>query len=116
MEFKDMADVAYVDEAVLDRTYRWLLSKQDSDGTFTSAGGHGGGITSYGSTRIKATAFTAWALRHAGFDNTKSYERAMDALVENREDIDNNYVRALVLNAIGDKTKVKARDAAPAAG
>jgi len=107
MEFKDMSDVSYVDNSVLERTYNWLASKQEADGAFFSQGGIPEGITSYGSTRGKATAFVAWALRHAGYGDTDTYRRAIGAIEKNLGELTDDYVRALILNAIGDNANYK---------
>ena len=64
MEFNDMAKVYPVDEAVIERAADWLLGQQQSNGTWQ--------VRDYraGQGKLGATAYVAWALIEAGFEDT----------------------------------------------
>jgi hypothetical protein len=62
-EFHDMARVIPIDQAVIERTRRWLVSRQKQDGSF-DADDHGGLQTPRNA--IRTTAYIAAALDHAG--------------------------------------------------
>ena len=60
LEFSDMAKVHNVDQAVINWASQWLMSKQQSDGSWKPQRWHDI------SDDIKATAYIAWALTEAG--------------------------------------------------
>ena len=74
MEFNDMAKVYPVDEAVIERTAQWLLAQQGGDGTWADRG--------YSehwniSSQVPTTAYIAWALIEAGYEDTAEVGRAV---------------------------------------
>ena len=74
MEFSDMAKVYPVDEALIERTAQWLLAQQASDGTWTDQG--------YSEhwridSKVPTTAYIAWALIEAGYQDTPQMGQAI---------------------------------------
>src|SRR2546428_9215582 len=66
-EFNDMAKVYPVDRGVIDRTQKWLLSKQDADGTWSNIGAtHSETIAQMGDPKLLLTSYVAWALLDSG--------------------------------------------------
>ena len=79
MEFSDMAQVYPVDEALIERTAQWLLDQQQSDGTWSDSGqSEHWRISSAAPT----TAYIAWALIEAGFEDTQGVGRAIGYIRE----------------------------------
>lgn len=68
LEFTDMAEVAYVDPAILDRTRGWLLSQQEADGRWKAApeGIHEGATNNFTNSDLRATSYIAYALQASG--------------------------------------------------
>ncbi len=102
MEFNDMAAVYPVDEALIERTARWLLDRQGSDGTWVEeAYSEHWHIDS----QVPTTAYITWALIEAGYADTPEVGRAISYLRESApsasqgEDAD-AYSLALVANAL----------------
>jgi len=74
MEFSDMSKVYPVDEALIERTAQWLLAQQQSDGTWTDQG--------YSEhwhidSKVPTTAYIAWALIEAGYEDTPQVGQAI---------------------------------------
>jgi len=97
MEFHDMSRVYPVDEALLDRTARWLLRQQDAEGTWASRG--------YSEhwridDKVPTTAYIAWALIEAGYGETPEVERALSYVREFALQQEDAYSLALVANAL----------------
>ncbi len=97
MEFSDMAKVYPVDPALIDRTARWLLAQQQSDGTWLEQG--------YSehwqvASKLPTTAYIAWALIEAGYKDTPEVGRAMGYIREFARQEQDPYSLALVANAL----------------
>ncbi len=108
MEFSDMAKVYPVDEALIERTAQWLLNQQASDGTWTDQG--------YSEhwhidSKVPTTAYIAWALIEAGYEDTPQMGQAIAYIRESalspspsqgegRGEGDDAYSLALVANAL----------------
>jgi hypothetical protein len=97
MEFNDMAAVYPVDEALIDRTARWLLDHQGPDGTWVDQG--------YSEhwhidSRVPTTAYITWALIEAGQADTPEVTRATGYLREFALSQEDAYSLALVANAL----------------
>ncbi len=92
LEFVDMAKVHPVDSAVIDRAVRLLLSRQNSDGSWS------GEKRWSGSDPVATTAYVAWALRAAGRPNA----RAVAYLQSRWEKLEDPYALALIANAHPD--------------
>jgi len=97
MEFHDMAEVYPVDEALIERTAQWLLSQQTSDGAWADRG--------YSEhwqidSEVPTTAYIAWALIEAGYEDTPEVGAAIGYLREFALQQEDAYALALVANAL----------------
>jgi hypothetical protein len=99
MEFHDMAQVYPVDEDLIARTAQWLLDRQQPDGTWLDQG--------YSehwhiASEVPTTAYIAWALIQAGYEDTPEVGRAITYLREFalQGAQDDAYGLALVANAL----------------
>jgi hypothetical protein len=94
MEFNDMAQVYPVDEAVLERAAQWLLSQQQPDGTWQ--------VSDYraGQGTLGATAYVAWALVEAGYEDTPQVGKAISYVREFALQEDDPYNLALAANVL----------------
>jgi hypothetical protein len=79
MEFTDMAAVYPVDEALIERTARWLLERQQSDGTWLD---QGYSEHWHVDSKVPTTAYITWALIEAGYADTPEVARAISSLRE----------------------------------
>ena len=105
MEFQDMAKVHDVDPNLIDRTRKWLLGQQKSDGSWEPEGHsfHGGPSDSSNGRALdllSTTAYIAWSVfsEHAGEPKAQTSL----AYLQDRADAarDDPYVLALVANAL----------------
>ena len=95
VEFTDMAKVYEIDGRIIERTQKWILSKQEADGRwkpearmpYSWAGVAGDYIV---------TAYVAWALAESGYGETK----ALTWLKDNMDEAPNAYAKALAANAL----------------
>jgi len=97
MEFTDMAQVYPVDPALIERTAEWLLAQQAADGTWTDQG--------YSEhwqidTQVPTTAYIAWALIEAGYEDTPQVGQAISTVREFALQQEDAYGLALVANAL----------------
>ena len=97
MEFSDMAKVYPVDQEMIDRTARWLLNHQQSDGTWLEQG--------YSEhwridAALPTTAYITWALSEAGYEDTPQVNRAIAYIRENARSTEDAYSLALVASAL----------------
>jgi hypothetical protein len=101
MEFQDMSRVFPVDEAVIQRTQRWLIGRQQSDGTW-SPDGHslsdGLWRSGYAGQQM-VTAYIAWALAESGYRGS-ALDRALSSLSSNVASMDDAYTLALTVAAM----------------
>jgi uncharacterized protein YfaS (alpha-2-macroglobulin family) len=109
MEFEDMAKVHDVDPNLLSRTRAWLMSKRNSDGSWSpeSHALHEDPTRGRGDlARLSTTAYVAWAIYHPagmhGYPKPREISQpTLDYLLSFRpEKIDDAYVLALVCNAL----------------
>ncbi len=81
-EFADMAEVFPVDRKVIDRTQRWLVSQQRSDGSFDAddRGIREGAINAVADDKVRSTAFIALAIKRTDASGThrQAVERARE--------------------------------------
>jgi hypothetical protein len=91
LEFTDMGKVIPVDPALIRRTQRWLLSRQQRDGTWRGRCG-----SRIACTRAD-TAYITWALAESGYRG-EALDRALGYLEQQRSK--DPYVLALVLAAM----------------
>jgi uncharacterized protein YfaS (alpha-2-macroglobulin family) len=97
MEFNDMAEVYPVDPALIERTAEWLLNQQQPDGTWADQG--------YSEhwhidSKVPTTAYIAWALIEAGYEDTSQVGQAIAYIREFALQEEDAYSLALVANAL----------------
>ncbi len=102
MEFTDMARVHPVDEAMLTRAAQWLLSQQQSDGSWENDRGlvHESSWSNLGNERLPVTAYIVWALSEAGYGDESGAQKGLDYVREFWQEAEDPYVLALVANAL----------------
>jgi len=93
MEIHDMSRVYPVDEALIERTARWLLAQQGSDGAWQSGDRRASGA-------LATTAYVTWALVEAGYGGERGVERAIAYLEEHAPQAQDPYELALTANAL----------------
>lgn len=75
MEFADMAQVAWVDPALIERTANFLMAQQQADGSWPTEYSWG----YYGNyPALRGTAWVTWALADAGYTDTLAVQRGLD--------------------------------------
>jgi uncharacterized protein YfaS (alpha-2-macroglobulin family) len=101
-EFGDMSRVHNVDPALLKRAANWLLSQQESDGSWKNDRGlvHENTWQQLGNDRLPVTAYITWSLVDAGFGNEAGTQKGLDYLRENQAQAKDPYALALVANAL----------------
>jgi len=97
MEFSDMAQVYPVDQAMMERTARWLLAQQQPNGTWLEQG--------YSEhwrvdAELPTTAYITWALIEAGYQDTPEVERAIAYIREFARQENDAYGLALIASAL----------------
>jgi len=93
MEINDMSRVYPVDEALIERTARWLLSHQNGDGSWQSRDYRASGT-------LATTAYVTWALVEAGYGGQAGVQQAVSYISESARQEQDPYVLALVANAL----------------
>jgi uncharacterized protein YfaS (alpha-2-macroglobulin family) len=97
MEFSDMAKVYPVDEAVIERAAEWLLAQQEADGSWSEQGySEHWAIES----QVATTAYIAWALIEAGYEDTAGVGQAVAYVRERALQEEDAYGLALAANAL----------------
>jgi hypothetical protein len=94
MQLNDMAQVYPVDQAVIERAAKWLLERQEDDGTWQSRD-YRAGQGAFG-----ATSYLAWALVEAGYEDTIQVSRAIDYIRAQAMQEKDAYSLALAANAL----------------
>ncbi len=74
MEFADMAEVAWVDPALIERTANFLMAQQQSDGSWPSE--FAWGYSDYWNS-VRSTASVTWALADAGYSDTTAVQSGL---------------------------------------
>ena len=101
MEFSDMARVHYVDPDLIQRTAEWLIAQQAPDGHWPVQGlTIESGWENLTNGNMPATAYVAWALGQAGFEDTEAVQRGLTYVRERMSLEDDSYALALVANAL----------------
>ena len=100
MEFADMSRVFPVDEALIRRTQRWLIARQQGDGSWApDSRSLSDGLWRSGfNGKVMVTAYLAWALAESGYRGP-ALNRALDYLSRALERIDDAYSLSLALGA-----------------
>ncbi len=114
MEFSDMARVYPVDPALIDRIAQWLMAQQNGDGSWDPAyaGVHFASWQKLANARLPITAYVAWALVEAGYEETPQVERALQYLVVHAHEADDPYVLALMVNSLTASDRFRSQAAA----
>jgi hypothetical protein len=101
MEFKDMAEVHEVDPNVISRTQRWLLSKQQADGSWAPDASflHQESWGRIQNSNLPVTAYVAWALLDTGYKGAET-AKAVRYIKTHLDEANDPYVLALCANAL----------------
>jgi hypothetical protein len=101
MEFRDMARVHPVDEAMIARTRAWLVGKQNADGSFTPDASyyHQDVWGTMQQASVLATSYITWALLASGARDA-AVDKAVAFLKANRAQAADAYGKALLANAL----------------
>ncbi len=94
MEISDMAEVYPVDEAMIERTARWLVKQQAGDGSWSSEDYRVAG------QQLATTAYVTWALAESGVADEAAVAKGITYLKEHYPEVKDGYVLALVANAM----------------
>jgi uncharacterized protein YfaS (alpha-2-macroglobulin family) len=94
MEIYDMSQVYPIDEALIERTARWLLRQQNADGSWSTSDYRAGG------SDLSTTAYVVWALAGAGYHDAKEVRKGVSYIKEFRAQAETGYALALVANAL----------------
>jgi hypothetical protein len=94
LEFTDMAHVHPVDQAMVERTKKWLYSQQNSDGTWDATFG----LRHEQNADSPVTAYVVWALAETG-DDSPTLNKALNYLRSHPGKLSDNYQKALAANA-----------------
>jgi len=102
MEFTDMARVHPVDEDLVERAARWLLSEQEADGSWENDLGlvHEDSWRSLENKRLPVTAYIVWALTEAGYGDDPGTMAGLDYVRESWTQAQDAYTLALVANVL----------------
>ncbi|MDW8069413.1 MAG: MG2 domain-containing protein [Anaerolineae bacterium] len=111
MEFADMSRVYPVDPALTERIARWLLAQQKGDGSWDP--GYGGvhfeSWQKLANARLPITAYVAWALVEAGYEDDPGVGQALDYLLAHASEADDPYVLALMVNALSASERTRSQ-------
>jgi len=101
-EFADMSRVHNVDPDLVQRAAEWLLSQQDSDGSWENDRGlvHENTWSSLGNDRLPVTAYIVWSLADAGFAGDAATQKGLEYVREFQGQAEDPYVVAMVANAL----------------
>jgi hypothetical protein len=94
MEMHDMSKVYPVDPAVIDRAAKWLLNKQQPDGSWET------GDYRAGQGVLGSTAYVVWALVEAGYEDTPQVGKGVSYIREFALAEKDAYNLALAANAL----------------
>lgn len=102
MEFKDMAKVHDIDPALIKRTQDWLVSMQESDGSWKPDESylHAESWSRLQNSNILVTAYITWALLDTGYENRDVLEIAVKYIKEHYEEADDPYMLSVIANAL----------------
>jgi hypothetical protein len=98
LEFNDMNSVYPIDEKIIERTQRWLVSQQNPDGSFSFDSTHGGYPAGVNVT-VMSTAFITWALAESGYRD-QATDKALAYLRSHLDTMGDSYTLALTANAL----------------
>lgn len=97
MEFVDMAKVMEVDQAMIQRTRDWLMSRRDGKGGFKQ---NQKALDSFGRAPAStANAYIVWALLESG-ESPAKLSKEVTAVKQQAQDTDDTYIIALAANIL----------------
>ncbi|KPL16187.1 MAG: hypothetical protein AMJ92_13100, partial [candidate division Zixibacteria bacterium SM23_81] len=101
MEFDDMSEVYEVDPDIISRTQRWLVSKQEANGSWLPDENylHRESWGRIQASELLPTAYIAWSLLETGYRGD-ALERAVVYIRENLAKAEDPYMLALCANAL----------------
>jgi uncharacterized protein YfaS (alpha-2-macroglobulin family) len=101
-EFSAMSRVHTVDPALIERIANWLLSAQNSDGSWSNDRGlyHETAWKSLENDRLPITAYIVWGLADAGFNKDARTMKSIEYISEHLSQAEDPYVLALIANAL----------------
>jgi len=94
MEFVDMQRVYDVDQALIDRTAKWLLSRKDGKGSWTK---NQHALHSWAVAEV-TDAYIVWAMTEAGY--AKEITKELDKSYQDAIKSEDPYMMALITNAL----------------
>jgi len=99
-QFEEMSKVHQVDRGIIDRSKRWLASKQASDGSWDRETHLHGYNMQLGASKLRTTSYVLWSLLSAG-DRGAHVDRGIAYLRKHLSDAgDDLYTLALAANAL----------------
>ncbi len=100
LEFTDMNEVYPIDERVIERTQRWLVSEQQADGSWLPDKNyaHGEMWKNIQNNPLLVSAFVTWGLGHSGYRG-EALDKARAYLKEHIDECKESYTMAMVANA-----------------
>jgi len=100
LEFTDMNEVYPIDERVIERTQRWVVSEQQADGSWLADKNyaHGEMWKNIQNNPLLVTAFVTWGLGHSGYRG-EALDKARAYLKEHIDECKESYTMAMVANA-----------------
>ena len=101
MEFNDMIKVYEIDKRLIDRTAKWLLSKQEKNGSFLPDKRylHAETWAKFEGKELLSTAYITWALLDVGTRDTK-IDKAINFIKNNLEKVEEPYTLSICANAL----------------
>ncbi len=99
-QFEDMSKVYDIDRGIIDRSRRWLASKQNSDGSWNPTTHLHGYNKALGTTKLRTTAYILWSLLQAN-DKGRHVNKAINYIKGHLDDAKGDlYTLALAANAL----------------
>jgi len=99
-QFEDMSKVYDIDRGIIDRSKRWLASKQNSDGSWDPTTHLHGYNMALGANKLRTTAYILWSILQVG-DQGNHVEKAAKFLKGNLKEAGGDlYTLALCANAL----------------
>jgi len=101
-EFADMSRVHNVDPAISERAAEWLMSQQESDGSWKNDRGlvHEDVWSKLQNDRLPITAYITWSLSEAGYADDPRTQAGLAYIREQMSQANDPYVMALIANAL----------------
>lgn len=102
MEFKDMSEVHEIDPALIERTQTWLVSQQESDGSWTPDESylHAESWSRLQNSNLLVTAYITWALLESGYENEEVIEKAAGYIKDHYDEAEDPYMLTVIANSL----------------